>query len=85
MHSMQHSPHKQACPSHNRYADLKERYSGDGRIGFGRLHGEPVGLHPQANFEMEFTRDMFTDVVTHIMFNRPDVLSVFIHPFTAQG
>ena len=54
-------------------------------MGFGRLHGEPVGLHPQANFEMEFTRDIYTEVLTWLSFYRPNQLSVFIHPFTELG
>lgn len=42
----------------------------------------PVGPHPRGNFEVLFTREVFTDYVSWLMFARPPHLSVLIHPLT---
>ena len=53
-----------------RYKHLKERYAGDARLDFGPLHEAAVGPHPAAHFELTFTRQMFTDLITYLMFER---------------
>ncbi len=40
----------------------------------------PIGPHPVGNFEVLFTRDAFADMMTWFQFNRPDWMSILIHP-----
>lgn len=42
----------------------------------------PAGPHPCGSFEVLFTRDVFAEFVSWLMFERPDDLSVLIHPLT---
>jgi DOPA 4,5-dioxygenase len=42
----------------------------------------PVGPHPRGNFEVLFTREAFAEYVAWLMFERPDALSILIHPLT---
>jgi aromatic ring-cleaving dioxygenase len=42
----------------------------------------PAGPHPRGNFEVLFTREVFTDYVTWLMFARPEKLDILIHPLT---
>jgi aromatic ring-cleaving dioxygenase len=42
----------------------------------------PAGPHPCGSFEVLFTREVFADYVTWLMFARPERLSVLIHPLT---
>lgn len=42
----------------------------------------PAGPHPRGSFEVLFTREVFADFVSWLMFERPDELSVLVHPLT---
>jgi DOPA 4,5-dioxygenase len=42
----------------------------------------PAGPHPRASFEVLFTREVFTEHVSWLMFERPPTLSILIHPLT---
>ena len=42
----------------------------------------PVGPHPRGSFEVLFTRDVFADYVSWLMFARPESLDILIHPLT---
>lgn len=42
----------------------------------------PAGPHPRASFEVLFTREVFAEYVSWLMFERPEDLSVLIHPLT---
>ena len=63
-------PGKPVLSVYNRYEHLKERYANDARVDFGKLHEAAVGPHPAAHFELTFTRGIFTDMVTQLMFDR---------------
>jgi len=41
-----------------------------------------AGPHPRASFEVLFTRDVFAEYVSWLMFERPPDLSILIHPLT---
>ena len=42
----------------------------------------PAGPHPRGSFEVLFTREVFADYVSWLMFNRPEGLDILIHPLT---
>ncbi len=42
----------------------------------------PAGPHPRGSFEVLFTREVFADYVSWLMFNRPQTLDILIHPLT---
>jgi DOPA 4,5-dioxygenase len=42
----------------------------------------PAGPHPRGSFEVLFTREVFADYVSWLMFMRPQTLDVLIHPLT---
>jgi len=42
----------------------------------------PAGPHPRGSFEVLFTREVFTDYVSWLMFTRPEKLDILIHPLT---
>lgn len=42
----------------------------------------PAGPHPRGSFEVLFTREVFADYVSWLMFMRPDKLDILIHPLT---
>lgn len=42
----------------------------------------PVGHHPRGSFEVLFTREVFADYVSWLMFMRPESLDILIHPLT---
>lgn len=42
----------------------------------------PAGPHPRGSFEVLFTREVFADYVSWLMFMRPDRLDILIHPLT---
>ena len=44
----------------------------------------PIGPHPVGNFEVLFTREAFADVMTWFQFNRPEWMSILIHPCTEK-
>jgi DOPA 4,5-dioxygenase len=42
----------------------------------------PAGPHLRGSFEVLFTREVFADYVSWLMFKRPDKLDILIHPLT---
>jgi len=42
----------------------------------------PAGPHPCGSFEVLFTREVFADYVSWLMFARPESLDILIHPLT---
>lgn len=42
----------------------------------------PTGPHPRGSFEVLFTREVFADYVSWLMFTRPESLDILIHPLT---
>jgi len=42
----------------------------------------PAGPHPRGSFEVLFTREVFADYVSWLMFTRPERLVILIHPLT---
>jgi len=42
----------------------------------------PAGPHPRGSFEVLFTREVFADYVSWLMFSRPEGLNILIHPLT---
>ena len=42
----------------------------------------PAGPHPSGSFEVLFTREVFADYVSWLMFMRPERLDILIHPLT---
>jgi aromatic ring-cleaving dioxygenase len=42
----------------------------------------PAGPHPRGSFEVLFTREVFSDYVSWLMFTRPERLDILIHPLT---
>jgi DOPA 4,5-dioxygenase len=44
----------------------------------------PAGPHPRGNFQVVFTREVFADYVSWLMFTRPESLDILIHPLTGS-
>jgi DOPA 4,5-dioxygenase len=44
----------------------------------------PAGPHPCGSFEVLFTREVFADYVSWLMFARPERLDILIHPLTGS-
>jgi aromatic ring-cleaving dioxygenase len=42
----------------------------------------PAGPHPRGSFEVLFTREIFADYLSWLMFSRPEGLDILIHPLT---
>lgn len=42
----------------------------------------PAGPHPRGSFEVLFTREALADYVSWLMFERPERISIVIHPLT---
>jgi aromatic ring-cleaving dioxygenase len=42
----------------------------------------PAGPHPRGSFEVLFTREVFAEYVSWLMFMRPETLDILIHPLT---
>lgn len=42
----------------------------------------PAGPHPRGSFQVRFTREVFADYVSWLMFTRPERLDILIHPLT---
>ena len=42
----------------------------------------PAGPHPRGSFEVLFTREVFAEYVSWLMFMRPERLDILIHPLT---
>ncbi|CAK0781885.1 hypothetical protein CVIRNUC_005496 [Coccomyxa viridis] len=60
---------------------ISARFGADANVRYGNLALKAAGPHPCAQLEFDFTRTVFADVISWAMFNRPDNLSVLIHPF----
>lgn len=43
---------------------------------------KPAGPHPRGSFEVLFTREAFAEYVSWLMFERPEGMSIIIHPLT---
>lgn len=46
------------------------------------FHAAPTGPHPRGSFEVLFTREVFADYVSWLMFARPKRFAILIHPLT---
>ena len=42
----------------------------------------PAGPHPRGSFEVLFTREVFADYVSWLMFTRPPEIDILVHPLT---
>lgn len=42
----------------------------------------PAGPHPRGSFEVLFTREVFAEYVSWLMFSRPESLDILVHPLT---
>jgi len=42
----------------------------------------PAGPHPRGSFEVLFTREVFADYVSWLMFTRPASVDILVHPLT---
>jgi aromatic ring-cleaving dioxygenase len=63
-------------------AGLVDAYANDPHVEVHALVPIPVGPHPRGSFEVLFTRAVFTELVTWLMFARPPAFSILVHPLT---
>ena len=61
-----------------------DTFAKDKRIQIGRLREDAFGPHPCGQFETAFTVEIAGQMLLWFQFNRPEALSVLVHPFTAQ-
>ena len=43
---------------------------------------QPAGPFPRGSFEVLFTREVFTEYVTWLSFERPEAIDILVHPMT---
>ena len=65
-------------------------------VNLGRWHDNPIGPHPIGMYQVEFKADIFSSLVTWMVFNRDDLsintwmsfnrdgLSILVHPLTGD-
>src|SRR5262249_50443870 len=44
----------------------------------------PAGPHTRGSFEVQFTREVFADYVSWLMFTRPEGIDILVHPLTGS-
>jgi len=65
------------------FMDLIQRtFAATTHIGMSSFIAAPAGPHPRGSFEVLFTREVFADYVSWLMFTRPQRLDILIHPLT---
>jgi DOPA 4,5-dioxygenase len=65
------------------FTDLIQRtFAATGHVEVSSFNPAPAGPHPRGSFEVLFTRDVFADYVSWLMFSRPESLGILIHPLT---
>tara|TARA_B110000196_G_scaffold58092_1_gene48145 strand:+ start:2608 stop:2949 length:342 start_codon:yes stop_codon:yes gene_type:complete len=62
---------------------LRRRVKTQFNINLGRWHDNPIGPHPKGMYQIEFRADIFSSLVTWMVFNRDD-LSILVHPLTGD-
>lgn len=61
---------------------IADAFSGTAHVEVSSFHAAPVGPHTSGSFEVLFTREVFADYVSCLMFTRPAHLDVLVHPLT---
>jgi DOPA 4,5-dioxygenase len=61
---------------------LQRTFSATAHVEVHSLWPFPVGPHPRGSFEVLFTREVFADFVSWLMFARPQSLDILVHPLT---
>jgi len=61
---------------------IGETYAATGHVELNAFVPFPVGPHPRGSFEVLFTREVFAEYVTWLMFNRPEPMAILIHALT---
>lgn len=52
-------------------------------VRLGRLHDKPIGPHPKAMYQVAFSPEQFSKVVSWLMLNR-EGLDILVHPSTGD-
>lgn len=75
-----------ACVAEARaYRELIERtFAATDHVEVHSLLAFPAGPHPRGSFEVLFTRAVFAEYVSWLMFTRPERLDILIHPLTGS-
>ena len=63
---------------------IGQTFASSGHVELNAFVPMAVGPHPRASFEVLFTREVFAEYVSWLMFERPPSLSVLVHPLTAS-
>jgi len=61
---------------------IKKTFTGNKEIEVHTLFEGPVGPHPTASFETLFTRNQLSTFIPWLQFNKPQGISVLVHPIT---
>ena len=61
---------------------IRRTFDSSAHVELHSFNSGPVGPHPRGSFEVLFTREVFADYVSWLMFARPARLDVLIHPLT---
>ena len=61
---------------------IKRTFAATAHVEASSLIPAPAGPHPRGSFEVLFTREVFADYVSWLMFARPESLDILIHPLT---
>ena len=61
---------------------IRRTFASTAHVEVSSFNPAPVGPHPCGSFEVLFTRELFADYVSWLMFARPERLDMLIHPLT---
>ncbi|MGA8050371.1 MAG: DOPA 4,5-dioxygenase family protein [Burkholderiales bacterium] len=61
---------------------IRRTFAGTAHLEVHSFIPAPAGPHPRGSFEVLFTREVFADYVSWLMFARPEKLDILVHPLT---
>ena len=61
---------------------IRRTFAGTAHLEVHSFIPAPAGPHPRGSFEVLFTREVFADYLSWLMFARPERLDILIHPLT---
>lgn len=61
---------------------VRRTFAGTAHVEVHSFMPAPIGPHPRGNFEVLFTREVFADYLSWLMFARPEAISILVHPLT---
>jgi aromatic ring-cleaving dioxygenase len=77
-----HAAPERVAEAHAFMELIRSTFAASAHVEVHSLIPYPAGPHPRGSFEVLFTREVFGDYVSWLMFSRPESLGVLVHPLT---